>query len=42
MTSYLPIPEPAHDERGFTLVELTVVLLIVSLLVGGLLLPLSV
>lgn len=42
MTSYSPCPEQARCERGFTLVELTVVLLIVGLLVGGLVLPLSV
>ena len=37
----LPMNKPRVCSQGFTLVELTVVLIIVSLLLGGLLIPLS-
>jgi len=34
-------PAPTFDQRGFTLIELAIVMFIVSLLIGGMLLPLS-
>lgn len=34
-------PEPASHQRGFSLIEIAIVLFIISLLLGGLLLPLS-
>ncbi|MBI5110172.1 MAG: type II secretion system protein [Rhodocyclales bacterium] len=36
-----PAVRPGHAERGFTLIELAIVMFIVTLLLGGMLLPLS-
>jgi prepilin-type N-terminal cleavage/methylation domain-containing protein len=42
VTAFTPFPDRARVQPGFTLVEMTIVLLIVSILLAGILMPLSI